>query len=87
MPSTTASNPHVEALWWLLTAGGGHKSIQQPGDKRHHPQNSTMSRVPATDYEIALADSATSTVRTIRARTRPELLDKLVALMVSEKLS
>lgn len=84
MPSTTASNPHVEALWWLLTVGGGHKSIQQPGDlhsiKAHGP-------VKATVYEIMLADSATNTTRTIRAKTRPELLDKLVALMVSEKLS
>lgn len=86
MPSTTASNPHVEALWWLVTSGGS-KTIQQPGEKRHRPRSTSESRLPATDYEIILADPIASMTRTLRAKTRDELLDKLVALMVSEKLS
>jgi hypothetical protein len=72
---------HVEALWWLLTTKGHNKSFYQPGDK------GTALAAAHTDYKIVLAHPETSTVRTLQADTREELLDKVVAVMVEEKLT
>lgn len=78
MPTTTASDTHVEALWWLATKRGVGVSYFSPGD-------AVINGVPCK-YKIVIADSQKSETLTIESESREAVLDRVVGLMVEEKL-
>lgn len=80
----TAADARVDVLWWLLTGAGLSIEIHQPGDPIIG--SGTLGNV-YTEFSMKLGDSRDSTVRAFAAPTRDQLLDRLVGVMVEEKLS
>jgi len=81
-PIIPSKDQQIATLWWLLTSKGYNKSFHSPGQRDiQYPVI-----LWADDFCMALENPETRAVVYLRAMTLEDMLEKLIAFQVAERL-